>query len=71
MLERADSKSAEGSGLTTAPGPEPLDAAGSSLARSRHRFAPLVGALLLSRSFISLLALDRGIGTQPGTSVRV
>ncbi len=62
--------SESGSGLTTAPGQNRLRG-GLVVGQVAASFVLLVGALLLSRSFMNLLALDRGIGTERVTSVRV
>jgi putative ABC transport system permease protein len=59
-----------GSGLTTAPGQSRLR---SSLVVGQiaASLVLLIGAVLLSRSLVNLLALDGGVATQRVTSVRV
>jgi predicted permease len=59
-----------GAGLTTAPGQNRLRR-GLVVGQVAASLVLLVGALLLSRSFLNLLALDRGIETERVTSVRV
>ena len=62
--------SESGSGLTTAPGQNRLRG-GLVVGQVAASLVLLVGALLLSRSFINLLALDGGIGTERATSIRI
>ena len=62
--------SESGAGLTTAPGQNRLRS-GLVVGQVAASLVLLVGALLLSRSFMNLLALDDGIGTERVTSVRV
>jgi predicted permease len=59
-----------GTGLTTAPGQNRLRG-GLVVGQIAASLVLLVGALLLSRSFINLLALDGGIGAERVTSVRL
>jgi predicted permease len=59
-----------GAGLTTSPGQNRVRR-GLVIGQVAASLVLLVGALLLSRSFMNLLELDRGIGTERLTSVRV
>jgi putative ABC transport system permease protein len=59
-----------GAGLTTAPGQNRLRRA-LVVGQVAASLVLLVGALLLSRSFMNLLSLDRGIGPERVTNVRV
>ncbi len=62
--------SESGAGLTTAPGQNRLRGA-LVVGQVAASLVLLVGALLLSRSFFNLLALDGGVGAERLTSVRV
>jgi len=59
-----------GAGQTTAPGQNRLRR-GLVVGQVAASLVLLVGALLLSQSFMNLLALDRGISTERVTSVRI
>jgi putative ABC transport system permease protein len=59
-----------GSGLTTAPGQSRLRSA-LVVGQVAASLVLLIGAVLLSRSLVNLLALDGGVATQSVTSVRV
>ena len=59
-----------GSGTTAAPGQERLRR-GLVVAQVAASLVLLVGAVLLSQSFVNMLAVDGGVGTAGATSIRV